>query len=204
MTVGIDASIGTVGDALDSALTESQIGLYKTELIKPRGPWRSLAAVEPATAEWVEWFNTTRLHSSIGTIPPDEYEALYYAQHHPSEPAGNQPPRSPPKPGRFKVERWRAVPRWCRMASLHHLSYTIRVIVNMQQRCERCRQGFAKTPEGTSRHDGRQSDDRAGPWGQDGRNAAGKISRPACRRGVRHAARTAGGLSETRLLRMLM
>lgn len=79
---------------------ESQIGLYKTELIKPRGPWRSLAEVELATAERVEWFNTARLHSSIGNIPPDEYEALYYAQHHPSEPAGITL-RSPPKPGRF-------------------------------------------------------------------------------------------------------
>jgi putative transposase len=51
---GIDASIGTVGDALDNALMESMIGLYKTELIKPRGPWRSLAEVELATAEWAE------------------------------------------------------------------------------------------------------------------------------------------------------
>ncbi|KAB8191054.1 transposase [Nonomuraea phyllanthi] len=51
LAAGIDASIGTVGDALDNALMESQIGLYKTELIKPRGPWRSLAEVELATAE---------------------------------------------------------------------------------------------------------------------------------------------------------
>jgi putative transposase len=52
---GIDASIGTVGDALDNALMESTIGLYKTELIKPRRPWRTLAQVELATAEWVDW-----------------------------------------------------------------------------------------------------------------------------------------------------
>ncbi|GII34380.1 hypothetical protein Pmi06nite_78220 [Planotetraspora mira] len=57
MSACIDAHIGTVGDALDNALMESQIGLYKTELIKPRGPWRSLAEVELATAEWVDWFN---------------------------------------------------------------------------------------------------------------------------------------------------
>ncbi|MEV0348922.1 IS3 family transposase [Nonomuraea sp. NPDC050680] len=88
LAAGIDASIGTVGDALDNALMESQIGLYKTELIKPRGPWRSLADVELATAEWVDWFNATRLHSAIGHLPPEEYEALYYAQHQPSEPAG--------------------------------------------------------------------------------------------------------------------
>ncbi|MFG1682906.1 IS3 family transposase [Nonomuraea sp. NPDC049269] len=91
ITAGIDASIGTVGDALDNALMESQIGLYKTELIKPRGPWRSLAEVELATAEWVEWFNTTRLHSSIDNIPPQEYEALHYAQHQPNETVGINP-----------------------------------------------------------------------------------------------------------------
>jgi putative transposase len=82
---GIDASIGTVGDALDNALMESAIGLYKTELIKRRGPWRSLADVELATAEWVEWFNNRRLHTAIGDLPPEEYEALYYAQHQPTE-----------------------------------------------------------------------------------------------------------------------
>ncbi|RVX46272.1 integrase-like protein [Nonomuraea polychroma] len=67
---------------------ESQIGLYKTELIKPRGPWRSLADVELATAEWVAWFNTTRLHSAIGHLPAEEFEAIYYAQYQPSEPVG--------------------------------------------------------------------------------------------------------------------
>ena len=50
----VDASIGTVGDALDNALTESAIGLYKTELIKPRGPWKHLTGVELATAEYVD------------------------------------------------------------------------------------------------------------------------------------------------------
>jgi putative transposase len=82
---GIDASIGTVGDALDNALMESAIGLYKTELINPRGPWRSLADVELATAEWVEWFNNQRLHTATGDTPPEEYEAIYYAQHQPTE-----------------------------------------------------------------------------------------------------------------------
>lgn len=56
------------------------IGLYKTELIKPRGPWRTLADVELATAEWVGWFNTQRIHTEIGDIPPAEYEANYYAR----------------------------------------------------------------------------------------------------------------------------
>jgi putative transposase len=63
LEAGIDASVGTVGDALDNALTESQIGLYKTELIKPRKPWHGLADVELSTAEWVDWCNNQRLHN---------------------------------------------------------------------------------------------------------------------------------------------
>lgn len=76
---GIDASIGTVGDALDNALMESTIGLYKTELVKRRGPWRTLADVELQTAQWIEWYNARRLHSATGHVPPNEYEAAYYA-----------------------------------------------------------------------------------------------------------------------------
>jgi transposase InsO family protein len=53
-----------------NALMESEIGLYKTELIKPPKPWRGLAHVELATAEWVDWFNNRRLHTAIGDIPP--------------------------------------------------------------------------------------------------------------------------------------
>jgi putative transposase len=86
---GIDASIGTVGDALDNALMESTIGLYKTELIKKDGPWRSLADVELATAGYVDWFNTRRLHTAIGGVPPAEYEAAYYAQNQPDPEAGS-------------------------------------------------------------------------------------------------------------------
>jgi transposase InsO family protein len=74
----IAASIGTVGDALDNALMESTIGLYKTELIKRRGPWRSLTDVELGTAEWVEWYNNSRLHGEIGHVPPIEYETEFY------------------------------------------------------------------------------------------------------------------------------
>ena len=77
---GIDASIGSVGDAYDNALMESTIGLYKTELINRRGPWHDLAHVEAATAEWIKWYNTKRLHSAIGHVPPSEYESMYYAQ----------------------------------------------------------------------------------------------------------------------------
>jgi putative transposase len=74
---GIDASIGTVGDALDNALAESTIGLYKTELIKPQGPWHNKREVEIATAAWVEWYNDRRLHEACGYRPPTEFETLY-------------------------------------------------------------------------------------------------------------------------------
>jgi putative transposase len=88
LDAGIDASIGTVGDALDNALMESQIGLYKTELIKPGKPWHGLADVELGTAEWVDWFNNQRLHTAIGDIPPHEHETNHYAQHQPRPAAG--------------------------------------------------------------------------------------------------------------------
>ncbi|MEW5657662.1 IS3 family transposase [Streptomyces cinereoruber] len=74
---------GAVGDALDNALVESRIGLCKTELIKPRKPWHGIADVEVSTAEWADWFNTQRLHTAIGTIPPHEHETDYYAQQQP-------------------------------------------------------------------------------------------------------------------------
>ena len=77
---GIEASVGSVGDSYDNALAESINGLYKTEVIRRRGPWRSLEAVEFATLEWVEWFNNRRLFEPIGNIPPAEAEARYYEQ----------------------------------------------------------------------------------------------------------------------------
>lgn len=74
---GIDASIGTVGDALDNALAESTIGLYKTELIKRNGPWHNKREVDVATAAWIEWYNNRRLHGACGGRPPTEFETLY-------------------------------------------------------------------------------------------------------------------------------
>ena len=74
---GIEASVGSRGDAYDNALAESVIGLFKTEVIRHAGPWRSLDDVEYATLEWVAWFNTCRLLEPLGYLPPAEYEVQY-------------------------------------------------------------------------------------------------------------------------------
>src|SRR5262245_44535565 len=77
---GIAPSVGSRGDSYDNALAESVIGLFKTEVIQRKGPWRHLEAVEFATLTWVDWFNTRRLLEPIGYVPPAEYEASYYQQ----------------------------------------------------------------------------------------------------------------------------
>jgi putative transposase len=75
---GIEPSVGSAGDSYDNALAESVIGLFKTEVIRCRGPWRNLEEVEFATLEWVDWFNNRRLLEPIGHVPPAEYEEAYY------------------------------------------------------------------------------------------------------------------------------
>ncbi len=82
---GIAASIGSVGDAYDNALAESTIGLFKTEAMAKgnpfhTGPFKTVDDVEFATMEWVDWFNTSRLHSRLGYVSPDTFEAAHYAQ----------------------------------------------------------------------------------------------------------------------------
>ena len=77
---GIEPSVGSRGDSYDNALAETINGLYKAELIHRRAPWKTRAAVELATLEWVAWFNTQRLLEPIGYIPPAEAEANYYRQ----------------------------------------------------------------------------------------------------------------------------
>ena len=84
---GIQPSVGAVGSSYDNALAETINGLYKTELIKPRKPWRTIEEVELATAEWVDWFNHRRLYEYCGDIPPVDLEAAYYAQHRDQPPA---------------------------------------------------------------------------------------------------------------------
>ena len=76
--VGAEPSVGSVGDSYDNALAETIIGLYKTEVIHRRGPWRHLEAVEYATLEWVDWFNHRRLLEPIGNVPPAELEMSYF------------------------------------------------------------------------------------------------------------------------------
>jgi putative transposase len=77
---GVEPSVGSVGDSYDNALAETIIGLFKTEVIHHRGPWRSVDAVEYATLEWVDWFNNRRLLESIGNVPPAELEMQYLRQ----------------------------------------------------------------------------------------------------------------------------
>ncbi len=81
-------NVGSVGDSYDNALAETVIGLFKTEVIHRRGPWRSFEAVEFATLEWVHWFNERRPLEPIGNIPPAEAEANEL---------------SPPQPMRLRV-----------------------------------------------------------------------------------------------------
>ena len=82
---GAACSVGSRGDSFDNALAESTIGLYKTELIRRRGPWRGLDDLELATLEWVDWYNNRRLFEALGDIPPAEAESAYYATMTPSE-----------------------------------------------------------------------------------------------------------------------
>lgn len=77
---GIDPLVGSVGNSYDNALAKTVIGLFKTEVIRRRGPWRSLEAVEFTTLEWVDWFNTRRLLKPIGNVLPAEAEQRYHAR----------------------------------------------------------------------------------------------------------------------------
>ena len=77
---GIEPSVGSRGDSYDNALAETINGLYKTELIHRRAPWKTKESLELATLEWVSWFNHHRLLEPIGYIPPAEAEDNYYRQ----------------------------------------------------------------------------------------------------------------------------
>jgi putative transposase len=77
---GAVTSVGSRGDSYDNALAEAVNGLYKAELVGPRGPWRTADQVELATLAWVGWWNQRRLHGALGHVPPAEHEASYYRQ----------------------------------------------------------------------------------------------------------------------------
>jgi transposase InsO family protein len=83
---GAVTSVGSRGDSFDNALAETIIGLYKTELVRRRGPWKGLDEVEYATLEWVDWFNHRRLLEPIGYVPPAEFEATFQREEDPSDP----------------------------------------------------------------------------------------------------------------------
>ena len=87
---GAVPSVGSRGDSYDNALAESFNGLYKTELIRHRGPWRGLDDVEYATLEYVDWFNHRRLHGELGMLPPADFETAYYQQLAPAVLASSQ------------------------------------------------------------------------------------------------------------------
>jgi putative transposase len=87
---GVVPSVGSRGDSYDNALAESFNGLYKTESIRHRGPWRDLDDVEYATLEYIDWFNHRRLHGELGMLPPAEFEALQAGQATPPLPAAAQ------------------------------------------------------------------------------------------------------------------
>jgi putative transposase len=78
--VDVVRSVGSKGDSYDNAAAESVNSLYKKELINREGPWDGVDDVMLATLEWVSWYNSERLHSACGNIPPEEYEDSYYAQ----------------------------------------------------------------------------------------------------------------------------
>src|SRR6056297_2648605 len=75
----VDPSVGSVGDSYDNALAESVIGLFKAEVIKQLGPWKTMQAVEWETMRWVDWYNTERLLGPVGYVPPAEAEPQYLA-----------------------------------------------------------------------------------------------------------------------------
>jgi len=88
--IGAAPSIGSVGDPIDNAVAESTIGLYKTELINPQRPWRTIDEVEFATFEYIDWFNNRRIHGEIDNVTPVEAETQFYTQ----QPAPTQGPNS--------------------------------------------------------------------------------------------------------------
>ncbi len=91
---GVVASVGSKGDSYDNAMAEAFNSLFKAELVRNRGPWKSIDDLEIAVAEYIDWFNFRRLHGEIGLIPPVEYEALHRSTAPTQRPAERQFPVS--------------------------------------------------------------------------------------------------------------
>lgn len=85
--LGAVPSTGTVGDSFDNAMAEAVNNLYQTELIRQRGPWRTVEQVELANLEWVWWWNNQRLHGELDMRTPAEVEDAYYADQESVQPA---------------------------------------------------------------------------------------------------------------------
>jgi putative transposase len=81
---GAVASVGSTGDSYDNALAEAFNSLFKAELVRSKGPWKSIDDLEIAVAEYIDWFNHRRLHGEIGLVPPAEHENLFYRHHIPA------------------------------------------------------------------------------------------------------------------------
>ena len=77
---GAVASVGSRGDSYDNAMAEALNSLFKGELVRNRGPWKSIDDLEIAIAEWVDWYNHRRLHGETGLVPPVEYEETHRAR----------------------------------------------------------------------------------------------------------------------------
>lgn len=80
---GAVASVGSTGDSYDNALAEAFNSLFKAELVRNKGPWKSIDDLEIAVAEYIDWFNHRRLHGEIGLVPPVEFEDNHY-RHNPA------------------------------------------------------------------------------------------------------------------------
>jgi hypothetical protein len=108
---GIEAWVGSRGDAYDNARAEPVIGRFKTEVIRHGGPWRRLDDVEYAALEWVAWFNTRRLLEPLGCLPPAEYEMQFERLAAAPRLLEHSTAESPDNPGRFSRGRPTSAPR---------------------------------------------------------------------------------------------
>jgi putative transposase len=92
---GAVASVGSTGDSYDNALAEAFNSLFKAELVRNKGPWKSIDNLEIAVAEYIDWFNHRRLHGEIGLVPPAEFEAQHEVAHESQVDRQNRPNPAP-------------------------------------------------------------------------------------------------------------